>query len=60
MGEGARDAPDETDTPHRCHHDRRNRGAHTCFGGLKRDRLFMTGSQSPYSLYVNTQGAMDG
>ena len=28
-----------------------------CFGGLKRNRLFMTASQSLYSLYVNTQGA---
>jgi gluconolactonase len=28
-----------------------------CFGGLKRNRLFMTGSQSLYALYVNTRGA---
>lgn len=28
-----------------------------CFGGVKRNRLFMTGSQSLYALYVNTQGA---
>ncbi len=28
-----------------------------CFGGLKRNRLFMTASQSLYSIYVNTQGA---
>ena len=28
-----------------------------CFGGVKRNRLFMTGSQSLYSLYVETQGA---
>jgi len=28
-----------------------------CFGGVKRNRLFMTASQSLYSLYVNTQGA---
>lgn len=28
-----------------------------CFGGQKRNRLFMTGSQSIYSLYVETQGA---
>ena len=27
-----------------------------CFGGLKRNRLFITGSQSIYSLYVETQG----
>ena len=28
-----------------------------CFGGIKRTRLFMTASQSVYSLYVETQGA---
>lgn len=28
-----------------------------CFGGAKRNRLFMTSSQSLYALYVNTQGA---
>jgi gluconolactonase len=28
-----------------------------CFGGNKRNRLFMTASQSIYSLYVETQGA---
>ncbi len=28
-----------------------------CFGGPKRNRLFMTASQSVYSLYVETQGA---
>jgi gluconolactonase len=28
-----------------------------CFGGRKRNRLFMTGSQSLYALYVETQGA---
>jgi gluconolactonase len=27
-----------------------------CFGGMKRNRLFMTGSQSVYSLYVEAQG----
>ncbi|MEM7219620.1 MAG: SMP-30/gluconolactonase/LRE family protein [Pseudomonadota bacterium] len=27
-----------------------------CFGGVKRNRLFMTGSQSLYSLYVEAQG----
>ena len=27
-----------------------------CFGGIKRNRLFMTGAQSIYSLYVETQG----
>jgi gluconolactonase len=31
--------------------------ANLCFGGEKRNRLFMTASQSLYSLYVNTQGA---
>ena len=28
-----------------------------CFGGTNRDRLFMTASQSVYSMYVNTRGA---
>ncbi len=28
-----------------------------CFGGKKRNRLFMTASQSLYSVYVETQGA---
>jgi gluconolactonase len=28
-----------------------------CFGGAKRNRVFMTGSQSLYAVYVNTQGA---
>jgi len=28
-----------------------------CFGGAKRNRLFMTGSQSLYALYVEAQGA---
>ena len=27
-----------------------------CFGGTKRNRLFMTGSQSLYAVYVETQG----
>lgn len=31
--------------------------ANLCFGGAKRNRLFMTASQSLYSLYVNAQGA---
>lgn len=31
--------------------------ANLCFGGIKRNRLFMTASQSLYSLYVNTKGA---
>jgi len=29
-----------------------------CFGGPKRNRLFMAASQSLYALYVNTQGAV--
>jgi len=28
-----------------------------CFGGARKDRLFMTGSQSLYAVYVNTKGA---
>jgi gluconolactonase len=31
--------------------------ANLCFGGVKRNRLFMAASQSLYSLYVGTQGA---
>jgi len=31
--------------------------ANVCFGGQKRNRLFMTGSQSLYSLYLAVQGA---
>lgn len=30
--------------------------SNVCFGGVKRNRLFMTGSQSIYSLYVEAQG----
>jgi len=30
--------------------------ANVCFGGAKRNRLFMCGSQSLYSVYVNTRG----
>ena len=33
------------------------RCANVCFGGHKRNRLFMAASQSLYALYVNTQGA---
>ena len=33
------------------------RCANLCFGGAKRNRLFMAGSQSVYSVYVNAQGA---
>jgi gluconolactonase len=32
--------------------------ANLCFGGPKRNRLFMTASQSLYAVYVNTQGAV--
>ena len=28
-----------------------------CFGGAKRNRLFITGSQSLYSVYVGVSGA---
>jgi gluconolactonase len=37
------------DLPERC--------ANLCFGGRHRNRLFMCGSTSVFSLYVNTQGA---
>jgi gluconolactonase len=36
------------------------RCANLCFGGPKRNRLFMTASHSLYSLYVNTQGVPGG
>jgi gluconolactonase len=36
------------------------RSANVCFGGVKRNRLFMAASHSVYSLYVNTQGAPGG
>ena len=36
------------------------RSANVCFGGIKRNRLFMAASHSVYSLYVNTQGAPGG
>ena len=36
------------------------RCANVCFGGLKRNRLFMAASQSLYALYVNTQGVLGG
>jgi gluconolactonase len=38
--------------PERCTND--------CFGGPKRNRLFMAASQSLYALYVNTQGVAGG
>jgi gluconolactonase len=40
------------DLPERC--------ANLCFGGGKRNRLFMCGSTSVFSLFVNTQGASGG
>jgi gluconolactonase len=40
------------DLPERC--------ANLCFGGRQRNRLFMCGSTSLYSLYVNTQGVLGG
>ena len=50
-------APDGTmighiSLPERC--------ANLCFGGVKRNRLFMAASHSLYSVYVNTQGAVGG
>lgn len=36
------------------------RCANVCFGGLKRNRLFMAASQSIYALYVNTAGVRGG
>jgi gluconolactonase len=36
------------------------RCANVCFGGRKRNRLFMAAAHSLYSLYVNTQGAVGG
>jgi gluconolactonase len=36
------------------------RSANICFGGVKRNRLFMAASHSVYALYVNTQGAVGG
>ena len=33
------------------------RCANLCFGGRKRNRLFMAASQSVYAVYVNTEGA---
>ena len=40
------------DLPERC--------GNVCFGGRHRNRLFMCGSTSIYSLYVNTQGVAGG
>ncbi|MCY4589059.1 MAG: SMP-30/gluconolactonase/LRE family protein [Alphaproteobacteria bacterium] len=36
------------------------RCANLCFGGAKRNRLFMAASQSLYALYVNTRGVAGG
>ncbi|HLN08785.1 MAG TPA: SMP-30/gluconolactonase/LRE family protein [Xanthobacteraceae bacterium] len=36
------------------------RAANVCFGGVRRNRLFMAASHSVYSLYVNTQGVAGG
>jgi len=36
------------------------RCANLCFGGPKRNRLFLAGSQSLYSIYVNAQGVAGG
>ena len=32
--------------------------ANLCFGGKKRNRLFVCGSTSVYAVYVETQGAL--
>ncbi len=36
------------------------RAANVCFGGPKRNRMFMAACHSVYALYVNTQGAVGG
>jgi len=36
------------------------RCANLCFGGRRRNRLFMAASQSIYAVYVNTEGAPGG
>ena len=36
------------------------RAANVCFGGPKRNRLFMAATHSVYALYVNTLGAPGG
>ena len=36
------------------------RCANLCFGGVARNRLFMTASQSVYALHVNTRGVRGG
>jgi gluconolactonase len=36
------------------------RCANICFGGVKRNRLFMVASHSLYALFVGTQGLAGG
>jgi gluconolactonase len=36
------------------------RCANVCFGGMKRNRLFMAASQSVYAVYVEAQGVLGG
>jgi len=36
------------------------RCANLCFGGRKRNRLFMTASQSVYAVYIEAQGVPGG
>ncbi|MBV8888601.1 MAG: SMP-30/gluconolactonase/LRE family protein [Alphaproteobacteria bacterium] len=36
------------------------RCANVCFGGVRRNRLFMAASQSLYAVYVNTEGVAGG
>ena len=36
------------------------RCANVCFGGAKRDRLFMAASHSVYAVYVEAQGVLGG
>jgi len=36
------------------------RCANVCFGGRKRNRLFMAASQSIYALYIEAQGVLGG
>jgi gluconolactonase len=36
------------------------RCANVCFGGIKRNRLFMAAAQGLYAVYVNTQGVKGG
>ena len=48
----ARQDQDDIALPERC--------ANVCFGGVKRNRLFMAAAHSLYALYVNTQGAPGG